>query len=97
MLYEYLAAIHEDAPARRLHQLVRRLQAADCEVQWDRAASRLRLRVRDSEGAWMQTALVTMLLLAFKDVVSWSGHSSRVDDTRDVMQLTAGREEAISA
>jgi hypothetical protein len=97
MLYEYLAAVHEDAPLRRLRQLVRRLQAAGCEVQWDRAASQLRLRVRDNEGAWMQTALVTMLLLAFKDVVGWSGHSTRVDDTRAVLQLTTGRDETVSA
>lgn len=87
MHYEYQAAINEDASAQRLRQLVRRLQSADCEVQYDRAAGQLRLRVRDGEGAWMQTALVTMLLLAFKDVVAWSGHSHRVDDARALMQL----------
>jgi len=90
MLYEYQAAVHEDASAGRLHQLVRRLQAADCEVRYDRAGRELRLRVRDCEGVWMQTALVTMLLLAFKDVVSWSGHSRRVEDARPILQLTAG-------
>ena len=97
MLYEYQAAIHEDASAQRLRQLVRRLQAADCEVQYDRAGLELRLRVRDGEGAWMQTALVTMLLLAFKDVVSWGGHSRRVDDARAVMQLPAGSEGSLRA
>jgi len=97
MLYEYQAAIHEDASAQRLRQLVRRLQAADCEVQYDRAGQELRLRVRDGEGAWMQTALVTMLLLAFKDVVSWGGHSRRVDDARAVMQLPAGSEGSLRA
>lgn len=87
MVYEYQAAVHRDASARRIRQLVRRLQAAECEVRFDRAGPELRLRVRDGEGAWMQTAVVTMLLLAFKDVVSWSGHSRRVDDARPVLQL----------
>ena len=97
MLYEYQAAIHEEASAQRLRQLVRRLQAASCEVQYDRAARHLRLRVRDGEDAWMQTALVTMLLLSFKDVVSWGGHSRRVDDARAVLQLPAGREGSLQA
>lgn len=89
MLYEYQAAIHEDASSGRLRQLVQRLQAADCEVRYDRAALELRLRVRDGEGVWMQTALVTMLLLAFKDVVHWGGHSTRIDDDGPLLQLPA--------
>lgn len=97
MHYEYQAAVHEEASGQRLRQLVRRLQAARCEVQYDRAAGNLRLQVRDGEDAWMQTALVTMLLLSFKDVVSWGGHSQRVDDGRAVLQLPAGREGSLQA
>jgi hypothetical protein len=97
MLYEYQAAIHEEGSAQRLRQLVRRLQAARCEVQYDAAAASLRLRVRDSEDAWMQTALVTMLLLSFKDVVSWGGHSRRVEDRRVVLQLPAVAEGPLQA
>lgn len=97
MLYEYQAAIHDSASAQRLRQLVRRLQAASCEVQYDRSEGQLRLRVQDGENAWMQTALVTMLLLAFKDVVSWGGHSRRVDDARASLQLPAGSEGPLQA
>lgn len=97
MHYEYLAAIHEGGSAERLRQLVRRLQAATCEVQYDPAAGHLRLRIRDSEGAWMQTALVTMLLLSFKDVVSWGGHSRRIEDRRIILQLPAGAEGPLQA
>lgn len=97
MLYEYQASVHEDASIGRLRQLVRRLQAADCEVQYDRIGLELRLRVRDGEGVWMQTALVTMLLLAFKDVVTWSGHSRRIDEARPVLQLTTATEGPLRA
>lgn len=97
MHYEYQAAVHPEAPAPRLRQLVRRLQAASCEVQYDRAAQELCLRVRDSEDAWMQTALVTMLLLSFKDVVTWGGHSRRVDDQRATPLLPAVREGPLQA
>lgn len=97
MLYEYQAAIHEEVSAPRLRQLVRRLQAASCEVQYDRTARNLRLRVRDGEDAWMQTALVTMLLLSFKDVVSWGGHSRRVEDHRAVLPLPAVDEGSLQA
>ena len=97
MHYEYLAAIHEQGSADRLRQLVRRLQAASCEVQYDPAARRLRLRIHDSEDAWMQTALVTMLLLSFKDVVSWGGHSRRIEDRPALLQLPAGAEGPLQA
>jgi len=66
-------------------------------VQYDRTARNLRLRVRDSEDAWMQTALVTMLLLSFKDVVSWGGHSCRVEDDRAVLPLPAVGEGSLQA
>ncbi len=97
MHYEYLAAIHEGGSAERLRQLVRRLQAATCEVQYDAAAGHLRLRIRDSEDAWMQTAVVTMLLLSFKDVVRWGGHSSRIESRRIMHQLPAGAEGPMQA
>ncbi len=97
MHYEYQAEIHTYAPAGRLRQLVQRLQGAECEVQVDRAARVLRLRVRDSEDAWMQTALVTMLLLTYKDVVAWGGHSRRVDGPRSVPELPAEVEGPLGA
>ena len=87
MHYEFQAAIEEQAPIGRLRQLVDRLRDASCEVQVDRVERSVRLRVRDSEDAWMQTALVTMLLLAYKDVVRWGGHSRRVDEPTVVRQL----------
>lgn len=80
MVYQYEAAIQPGAPARRTRQLVRRLQAAGCSVQYDRGSGRLRTLVTDGEDAWRQTALVTMLLLSYNDVVSWEGHSRRVEE-----------------
>lgn len=97
MHYEYQAVIHTHAPAGRLRQLVQRLQDADCEVLVDRAARQLRLRVRDREDAWMKTALVTMLLLTYKDVVAWGGHSRRVDGSSTVPELPAEVEGPLGA
>lgn len=97
MLYEYQAAVHTEAPAERLRQLVERLRTASCEVRFDRTSRRLLLRVHDSEDAWMQTATVTMLLLSYSDVVKWGGHSRRVDDARAVLELPSSAEGPLQA
>ncbi len=89
MVYQYEATILQGALARRTQQLVRRLQAAGCSVQYDRGAGRLRTLVTDNEDVWRQTALVTMLLLSYNDVVSWEGHSHRMDDESGVRALPA--------
>lgn len=97
MLYEYQATVHTGASERRLRMLVRRLQAAQCEVQFDREAATLRMRLRDSEDVWMQTALVTMLLLSYNDVVSWAGRSQRVEERPLARQLPATEGSALRA
>lgn len=97
MLYEYQATLHPGASETRLRLLVRRLQAAQCEVQLDREAATLRMRLRDNEDVWMQTALVTMLLLSYNDVVGWAGRSRQVEERPVARQLPATGGSALRA